>query len=182
MSVYVICCCCSVAKSCLTLWPHELQHARLLYPSLSPWVCSHSCPLSQWCHLTISFSVTLFSCPRSFPASGSFPMNWLFTSGGQSIGTSASVLPMNTQGWFPLGLTDFISLLSKGLSRVLPSTAIQKYWCSVFIMVQLSHPYMTPGKTIAFIHLQNGLVWVCFNYWVLHILWIKSFNRDVVCK
>ena len=165
--------------------------------SVTPWTTAHEASLSFTVsqsllklmsielvmpsnHLTLCSP--FLSCPQFFLASGSFPMNWLFTSGGQSIGTSASVLPMNTQGWFPLGLTDFISLLSKGLSRVLPSTAIQKYWCSVFIMVQLSHPYMTPGKTIAFIHLQNGLVWVCFNYWVLHILWIKSFNRDVVCK
>ena len=74
-----------------SLWPHQLQHARLLCPSLSPWVCSSSCPLSQWCHPTISFSVAPFSsCPQSFPASGSFPVSQLFASGGQSIGVSAS--------------------------------------------------------------------------------------------
>ena len=104
--------CCSVDKSCPPLQPHEMQHARLPCPSLSPRVCSNSCPLSQWHHPTISSSVTSFSssCLQSFPASGSFPMNGLFTS-GQSTGASASasVLPMNIQDWFPLGLTDLIS-------------------------------------------------------------------------
>ena len=86
-----LCCCCSVAKSCLTLWPHELQHVRPPCHSPSPWVCSSSCPLKWWCHPTISSSAALFSfCLQSFPASGSFPMSWLFTSGGQSIGASAS--------------------------------------------------------------------------------------------
>ena len=86
-----------------TLRPHGVQHARLPCPSLSPGVCSNSCPFSPWCHPTISSSVTLFSSfPQSFPASGSFPMGWLFPSGGQSTGASASVLPMNIQGWFPL--------------------------------------------------------------------------------
>ena len=121
---------CSVTKSCLTLWPHGLQHTRLPCPSLSPGVCSNSCPLSQWCYLTISFSAALFSsCPQSFPASGSFPMIWLFTSGGQNIGASAStsVLLMNIQDWFPLGLTGLITLQSKGLSRVFSSTRVWKY-------------------------------------------------------
>ena len=87
-----------------------------------------SCPLSQWCYPTISSSVTLFSSfPQSFPASGSFPISWCFASGGQSTGAPASVLLMNIQGWFPLGLTDFTSLLSKELSRVLFSTTIQKH-------------------------------------------------------
>ena len=92
------------------------------FPSLSPGVCSNSCPLSRWSHPTISSSVAPFSsCPQSFPASGSFPMIWIFKSGGQSIGASVSalVLPMNIQGWFLLGLTVLMSLLSKGLSRVL---------------------------------------------------------------
>ena len=97
-------------------------------PSGSPGVCSNSCPLSQWCHPTISSSVVPFSsCPQSFPASGSFPVSQTFASGGQSIGASASVLPMNSQGWFPLGLTGLISLLSKGLSRVFFSTTIRKH-------------------------------------------------------
>ena len=97
--------------------PHGLQHTRLPCPSLSPKVCSNSCPLGWWCHPTVSSSVTVFSsCPQSFPASESFPTSQLFTWGGQSIGASASasVLPMNIQGWFPLGLTGWISLLSKG--------------------------------------------------------------------
>ena len=113
-------CGCSVTKSCLTLRLHGLQHTRLPCPSLSPRVCSNSCPLSQWCHPTISSSVAPFpACPQSFPASESFLVSWLFASGGPGIGTSAlaSVL-MNIQSWFPLGLTDLISLLWKGLSRV----------------------------------------------------------------
>ena len=115
-----------------SFWPHGLQHASLLYPPLSPGVCSNSCPLSWWCHATISFSATLFSfCLQSFPASGSFPVSRLFTSGGQSIGASASasVLPMNIQGWFPLGLTGLTSLLSKGLLRVFSRTTIQMDKC-----------------------------------------------------
>ena len=109
-------CCCSVAKSHPALFnPMNWgwKHARLSCPSLSPAVCSNSCPLSQWCHPTMSSSVAPFSsCFQSFPASGSFPMSQLFSSGGQSIGASAStsILPMNTQGWFPLGLTGLISL------------------------------------------------------------------------
>ena len=97
-----------------SMWSHELQHARLPCLSLSPKVCSNSCPLNWWCHPTISSSVAPFSsCPQSFPASGSFPMSKLFASGGQSIGASASasVLPMNIQGWFPLGLTGELNLL-----------------------------------------------------------------------
>ena len=112
-----------------SLWPHGLQHARLPGSSLSPRACS-SYPMSQWCHPTISSSVASFSsCPQSFLASGSFPMSQLFQSGGQSIGASASasVLPMNIQDWFPLGLTSLISLLSKRLSRVFSNTAVQKH-------------------------------------------------------
>ena len=113
-----------------SLWLHGLQTFRLLCPSLSSRVCSSSRSLSQWCHPTISFSVApFFSCLQSLPTSGSFPMSWLFASGGQSIGASvsASVLPMNIQGWFPLGLTGLISMLSKGLSRVFFSTTIWKH-------------------------------------------------------
>ena len=106
----VFCCCCSVTQSCLTLRPHGLQHARLPWPSLSPGVCSNSCPLSQWCHPTISSLAAPFFCLSFSPASQSFPVIHLFTSGGQSIGASASasVLPMNIQGEFPLGLTGFL--------------------------------------------------------------------------
>ena len=112
-----------------SLWLHGLQHTRLPCLSLSPGACSNSCPLSLWCHKIISSSVIPFSsCLQSFPTSGSFPMSWLFAAGGQSIGASvlASVLPMNIQGWFPLGLTGLISSQSKGLSRVLSSTTVQK--------------------------------------------------------
>ena len=117
-------------------------------------VYPNSCPLSQWCHLTISSSVVPFSsCPQPFPTSGSFQMSQLFAWGGQSIGVSAptSVLPMNTQDWFPLGWTGWISLQSKGLSRGFSNTTVQKHslWHSAFFIVQLAHPYMTTGKAIA---------------------------------
>ena len=129
MSEHECVCYCSVPKSCLTL-RHGWQHARLLCPSLSPWVCSNSCPLSRRCHPAISSSVIPFSsCPQSFPASGSLPVSQFFTSGGQSIGvsTSASVLSMNIQDWFPLGWTSWISLQSKGLSRVFSNTTYKKH-------------------------------------------------------
>ena len=113
-----------------SLWPHELQHDRLSCPSPSPGVHPNSCPLSRWCHPTILSSVIPFSsCLQSFPASGSFQMSQFFASGGQSIGVSTltSVLPMNTQDWSPLGWTGWISLQSKGLSRVLSNTTVQKH-------------------------------------------------------
>ena len=113
-----------------SLRPHEPQHSRLPCPSPTPRVYSNSCPLSRWCHPTISSSVVPFSsCPQSFPASGSFPMSQLFTSSGQGIGVSAStsVLPMNTQDWSPLGWTGWISLQSKGLSRVFSNTTVQNH-------------------------------------------------------
>ena len=113
-----------------SLQPHELQHSRPPCPSPTPEVNPNPCPLSQWYHPTISSSVVPFSsCPQSFPASGSFQMSQFFASGGQSIGASAStsVLPMNTQNWSPLGWTGWISLQSKGLSRVFSSTTVQKH-------------------------------------------------------
>ena len=113
-----------------SLWPHGLQHARLLCPSPTPRACSNSCPLSQWCHPAILSSVVPFSSRfQSFPASGSSPMNQFFASGGQSIGASASasVLPMDIQDRFPSGLTGLISLQSKGLSRVFSNTTVQKH-------------------------------------------------------
>ena len=113
-----------------SLQPHGLQHTRLPCLSATPWTCSDSCPLSQWCHPAISSSAILFSsCPQSFPASGFFPMSQLFTSGGQSTGVSASTsaLPVNTQDWYPLGWTGWISLQSKGLSRVFSNTTVQKH-------------------------------------------------------
>ena len=112
-----------------SLRPHGLQHASLPCPSLSPKLCSDSCPLSQWCHPTISSSVIPFSCPQSFPTSGSFSMSQFFASGGQGMRASAlaSVLPMNIQDWFPLGWTGWISLQSKGLSRVFSNITVQKH-------------------------------------------------------
>ena len=113
-----------------SLWSHGLQHNRLPCQSLSPEICSNSCPLSRWCHPTISSSIARFSShPQSFPASRSFPMSWLFSSDGQSVGASASgsVLPMNIKCWFPLGLIGLISLLSKGLLRVFSSATVQKH-------------------------------------------------------
>ena len=148
------CYCCSVTQSCLTLQPHGLQHARLPCPSPSPRACSNSCPLSQWCHPTISSFVSPFSSwLQSFPASGSFLMSLLFASRDQSTGASvsASVLLMNIQDWFPLGLTGLISLQSKGLSRVFSNTIVQKHQfvgAQPFLMVQLSHLYMTTGKIV----------------------------------
>jgi len=136
-----------------SLRPHGLQYARFPYPSPSPRACSNSCPLSQWCHPTISSSVIPFSSwLQSYPASGSFVMSQLFASGGQSIGASASasVLPMNMQDWFPIGLTGLISLQSKGLSSLLqhhsPKASILQH--SAFFIVQHSPPYMTTGKTL----------------------------------
>ena len=117
---------CSVMSN--SLQPHGLQHTRPLCPSPTPRVYSNSCPLNQWCHPTISSSVVpFFSCFQSFPASGSFPMSQFFASGGQSTGVSASVLPVNIQDWFSLGWTGWISFQSKGLSRVISNTTIQKH-------------------------------------------------------
>ena len=120
-----------------SLWPHESQHTRLSCPSPTPRVYLNSCPSSLWCHPAISSSVIpLSSCPQSLPASGSFPMIQLFAWGGQSIGVSAlaSVPPMNTQDWSPLGWTGWISLQSKGLSRVFSNTTVQKHqlFCAQF--------------------------------------------------
>ena len=121
-----------------SLWPHEPQHAQPPGPSPTPGVYPNPCPLCQWCHPTISPSVVpVSSCPQSFPASGSFQMSHLFTSGGQSIGVSAStsVPPMNTQDWSPLGWTGWISSQSKGLARVFSNTTLQKHQ---FFYAQLS--------------------------------------------
>ena len=138
-----------------SLQPHGLQHSRFPCPSPIPWACSNSCPSSQWCHPTISSSVIpFFSCLQSFPASGCFQMSQFFTSDGQStrISASASVLPMNIQDWFASGWTGWIFLLSKGTLKSLlqhHSTKVSIFWCSAFFIVQLSHPYMTTGRTIA---------------------------------
>ena len=153
-----------------SLQPHGLQHARLPCPSLSPGACSNSCPLSQWCHPTISSSAIPFSsCFQSFLASASFPVSRLFASGGQSIGASASasVLPMNIQGWFPLGLTGLISLQSKGLSRVFSNTTVKKHK-----FLALSFLY---GPTLTSIH----------NYWrnqsfvYMDLCWKRSDSCNI---
>ena len=135
-----------------SLWPHGLQHARLPCPSPISRAYSDSCPSSWWCHPTISSSVIPFSSRlQSCPASGSFPTSQLLVSAGQSIGVSASVLPMNIQDWFPLGWTDWLSLQSKRLKSFLQhhSSKASILQHSAFFIVQLSHPNMTIGKTIA---------------------------------
>ena len=130
--------CCSVAKSYPALCDTMYQHSRLPCPSLSPCVCSNSCPLSQWCHPTISPCVTSFSsCPQSFPASESFPMSQFFTSGGWNIGALASVLPMNIQGWFPLGWTGLTPCCPRDSQESFPvpwfevinSSALSLFYC-----------------------------------------------------
>ena len=136
-----------------SLRPHESQHARPPCPSPTPGVYSNLCPSSWWCHPAISSSVVPFSsCPQSLPASGSFPMSQHFTRGGQSIGVSASasVLPMNTRGWSPLGWLDILAV--QGTLKSLfhhHSSKSSILWHSAFFTVQLLHPYMTTGKTIA---------------------------------
>ena len=143
-----------------SLRPYGLQHTRLPCPPLSPRVCSNSCPLSRWCHLTISFSPAPFSfCLQSFPASRSFPMSQLFASGGQSIVASASatVLPRNIQGWFSLELTSLISLLSKGPSKVFSSTTVEKHLFFSFFY----------GPTLTSVH----------DYWKNH-----SFDYADLCQ
>ena len=144
-----------------SLWCYKLQHTRPPYPSLSPGACSNSCPLSRWCHPTISSSVTPFSsCLQPFPASASFLKSQLFASGGQHSGVSASasVLPMNIQDWFPLGLTGLILLLSKGLSRAFSNTTVQNINSLV-----LSLPY---GPILTSVH----------DYWKNH-----SFDYKDLC-
>ena len=144
-----------VLSDCLQ--PHGLQHTRPPRPSPTPGVYWNSCPLSLWCHSTSSSSaVPFYSHLQSFPASGSFQMSQLFASGGQSIGVSASasVLAVNIQDWFPLGWTGWISLQSKGTLKSLlhhHSSKASILPCSAFFIVQLSHAYLTTGKTIAFI-------------------------------
>ena len=126
-----------------SLWPHESQHIRPPCPSQTPGVYSNSCPSSQWCHPAISSSVVHFSsCPQSLPASRSFPMSQLFIWGAQSIGVSASVsiLPMNTQDW-SLGWTGWISLQSKGLSRVFSNITVQSI--NIFVLRFLHSPTLT---------------------------------------
>ena len=144
---------CSVLSN--SLWPYGLQHRRLPSSSPTPGAYSNSCPSSQWCHPTISSSVvSLSSCLQSFSALGSFPMSYFFTSGGQSIGASASasILPMNIQDRFPLGWTGWISLQSKGLSRGFSNTTVQKhqFFHAQLSLLSNSHNNMTVGKNNSF--------------------------------
>ena len=137
-----------------SLRPHGLQQTRPPYPSPTPRACTNSGPLSQWCHPTISSSVVPFSsCLQSFPASGAFPMTKLFASGGQSIGISGSesVLAMNIQDWFPWEWLVWSPCSLKTLKSFLQhhSSKASILQCSAFFLIQLSHPYMTTGKTIA---------------------------------
>ena len=143
---------CSVMSK--SLWPHGLQHASLPCPLPAPEAYLNSCPLSWWFHPAISSSVIPFpSCPQSLPVSGSFPMSQLFTWGGQSIGVSASalVLPMNIQDWFPLGWTGWISLQSKGLTRVFSNTTVGKHQ---FFNSQLSTPKHDYWKNHSFDYME----------------------------
>ena len=177
------------------LRPHEQQHARPPCPSPTPGVHSHSWPLSWWCHPTFLSPVIPFSSHlQSFPASGSFQMSPFFKSGGQSIGVSASAsfFPMNIQEWFPLRWTGWISLQFKGLLRVFSNTTVQKasiLWYSAYFVVQLSHPYMITGKTIALtrqifvgkvmsllFNMQSKLV-IAFLARSKHLLILKSLHH-----
>ena len=147
-----------------SLWPHRLPPAMLPCPSLSSGACSNSCPLSQWCHPTISSSAVPFSsCPQSSPASVSF--HWIFASGGQSIGASTSVPPMSTQSWFPLGLSGWIFLLSKGLSRIFSS------WYSSLVL----HNYYLHIK--AQIILNFSLSWFCIH---IHKLLLNILIHNIL--
>jgi len=174
-------------------WPHGLQYAGLPCPSPTPRAYSDSCPPSQGCLPTISSSVIPFCSLQSFPASGSFPMSQFFASDGQSIGvsTSASVLPMNIQGWFPLGLTSLSSLKSKELLRVFSSTTMWSsiFWYSDFFMIQLSHPYMTTRKivtlTIWIYRILEGFAILSSSDFVLselstmiHLSWVALHGMD----
>ena len=168
-----------------SLWPHGLQDTRLPCPTPTPRACSNSCPSSLWWHPTVSSSIVPFSyCLQSFLASGSFPISQFFASGGQGIGdsASASVLPMNIQDWFPLGWTGWISLHSKGLSRVFSNTTVQKHQFFITqVIVQLSHPYMTTGKTIALTRrtFVGKAMSLLYAFWVGHSFSSKeqvSFN------
>ena len=154
-----------------SLWPHGLQHTRLPCPSPPPRACSNSCPSSWWCHPTISSSVaSFFSCLQSFPASGSFPVSQFFTSGGPSIGASAlaSVLPMNIQDWFPLGVTGLISLQSRGLSSIFSNPT-----CKSINSLVLSFLY---GPTLTLIGINNLPIIKHYEYFILsfeslHSIW-----------
>ena len=154
-----------------SLWPHGLQHARLLCPSPTPRACLNSCPSSQWCHPTISSSIVSFSSGlKSFPASWSFQMSQVFTSGGQSIGgsASASVLQMNIQDWFPLGLTGLISCQSKGLSRAFSNTTVKNHQ---FFRAQRSSPPAACQASLSITSSWSLLKFLCPTLTSIHDYW-----------
>ena len=165
-----------------SLLPHELRHTRLPCPSLSPWVCSNSCPLSQWCHSIISSSASLFSSYlQSFLASGSFPMSQLFSSSGQSTGASASasVCPVSIQGWFPLGWTGWISLLPKGLLRVFSNTTVQKL-DSICQQIWKTQQWPQDWKRSVFIPIpRKGHAKECSNYCTIALI---SHSSKVIAQ
>ena len=159
-----------------SLWPNGLQHARPPCPSPIPSVYSRSCPLNQWCHPTISSSVIPFSSHlQSFPTSGYFQMSQLFTSGGQSIGvsSSASFLPMTVQDWFPLGWTGWISLQSKGLSRVFFNTTVQKHQ---FFGVKLSLWSDSHIHTWLLEKLPKFIAWMMSSHFIKWVIFQQSFQ------
>ena len=142
-------CCCSVAQSCLTLCdPMDRSTPGLPVPHPLPEFGPSSCSLHQWCHPAVSFSDVLFSCPQSFPASGTFPMSHLFTSDGQNTGASASVLAVNTQGWSPLRLVWF-PCCPRDFQESSPAPQLESIYSLALFMVQLSQPYVSTGKTTA---------------------------------
>ena len=149
-------------------WPHELQHARLPCPSPSPRVCSDSCPLNQWCHPIISSSVICFSCLQSSLASGSFPTSRLLPSGSQSIGASASVLPMNVQAWFPLGLTGLISLLSYECGSAYEYSRLASPESSLPPCDRIIHPHPLPWECLSV----EKVVCLSLPHW----LWVWSWG------
>ena len=183
-----------------SLRPHGLQHTRPPGPSPTPRAYSNSCPLSQWCHPTISSSVVPFSSHlQSFPGSESFPMSWFFASGGQSIGisASASVFPsvLNTQDWFSLGLTGWISLQSKGLSRVFSNNTVQKHQFFAqfllinslsFFIVQLSHLHMTKPPPIRYLRCYILIKKQVYINWIFFFNTINTYFNNTyfgfVCK
>jgi len=164
-------CCCLVTLMSDSLWLHGLQYIRLSRPSRSLWVCLNSCPLCRWCYLTISPSFAPFSCSQSFPASDSFPVSQLFASDGQSIraSASASILPLNIQDWFPLGLTGFISLLSKALSRIFFNITVQRHQ---FFALSLFY-----GPTLTSIH----DYWKNHNFGFMDLCW-QSDVSALICR
>ena len=168
-----------------SLQPHESQHARPPCPSPIPGACSNSCPLSQWCHPTISSSVVTFSsCPQSFPASGSFQMSQLFASGGQSFsGVSASVLPKNTQDWSPLGWTGWISLQSNGFSRVFSNITVQSI--NYLALSFLYSPTLYHGNSGQNNHplsprllKETPVWWICHYSYLSIVYYAHMFQND----